>query len=131
MVGRRRVALDLCGVRHTSISKLATGLSGFIAQKRRTVCVFKLSEVRLGNCYRHGQCRRDVYDAICQAQRLIYIIGWSVFQTIHLLRDDHDDMALGDLLRRKSQEGVRVLLLVWDDPTSRRLRGIKMVRHRP
>jgi len=37
-------------------------------------------------------------------------------------------MALGDLLRRKSQEGVRVLLLVWDDPTSRSVLGIKMVR---
>jgi phospholipase D1/2 len=37
-------------------------------------------------------------------------------------------MALGDLLRKKSQEGVRVLLLVWDDPTSRSLLGIKMVR---
>jgi phospholipase D1/2 len=88
-----------------------------------------LPEVRLGNgdCYRHGQCWRDVYDAICQARRLIYITGWSVFHTIHLVRDGHDDMALGDLLRRKSQEGVRVLLLVWDDPTSRRLLGIKMV----
>ncbi|PWZ55264.1 Phospholipase D beta 1 [Zea mays] len=87
-----------------------------------------LPEVRLGNgdCYRHGQCWRDVYDAICQARRLIYITGWSVFHTIHLVRDGHDDMALGDLLRRKSQEGVRVLLLVWDDPTSRRLLGIKM-----
>jgi phospholipase D1/2 len=36
-------------------------------------------------------------------------------------------MQLGDLLRRKSQEGVRVLLLVWDDPTSRSVLGIKMV----
>uniref|UniRef100_A0A804NRD1 phospholipase D n=1 Tax=Zea mays TaxID=4577 RepID=A0A804NRD1_MAIZE len=98
------------------------------AEKRRTVCVLKLSEVRLGNGdgYQHGQCWRDVYDAICQARRLIYIIGWSMFHTIHLVRDGHDDMALGDLLRRKSQEGVQVLLLVWDDPTSRRLLGIKM-----
>ncbi|ONL92985.1 phospholipase D15 [Zea mays] len=82
--------------------------------------------VKDSDCYRHGQCWRDVYDAICQARRLIYITGWSVFHTIHLVRDGHDDMALGDLLRRKSQEGVRVLLLVWDDPTSRRLLGIKM-----
>lgn len=89
-----------------------------------------LPEVRLGNgaCYRHGQCWRDVYDAISQARRLIYITGWSVFHTIHLVRDGHGDMELGDLLRRKSQEGVRVLLLVWDDPTSRSVLGIKMVR---
>ncbi|CAD6209277.1 unnamed protein product [Miscanthus lutarioriparius] len=87
-----------------------------------------LPEVRLGNgaCYRHGQCWRDVYDAISQARRLIYITGWSVFHTIYLVRDGHGGMALGDLLRRKSQEGVRVLLLVWDDPTSRSVLGIKM-----
>ncbi|KAG0553102.1 hypothetical protein BDA96_01G565900 [Sorghum bicolor] len=87
-----------------------------------------LPEIRLGNgaCRRHGQCWRDVYDAISQARRLIYITGWSVFHTIHLVRDGHGDMALGDLLRKKSQEGVRVLLLVWDDPTSRSLLGIKM-----
>ncbi|CAD6260285.1 unnamed protein product [Miscanthus lutarioriparius] len=61
-----------------------------------------------------------------KARRLIYITGWSVFHTIHLVRDGHGGMALGDLLRRKSQEGVRVLLLVWDDPTSRSVIGIKM-----
>ncbi|RLN19374.1 phospholipase D beta 1-like [Panicum miliaceum] len=87
-----------------------------------------LPEIRLGNgaCYRQGQCWRDVYDAISHARRLIYITGWSVFHTIHLVRDGTGGMALGDLLRRKSQEGVRVLLLVWDDPTSRSVLGIKM-----
>ncbi|KAJ1299082.1 hypothetical protein BS78_01G503900 [Paspalum vaginatum] len=87
-----------------------------------------LPEVTLGDGapYSHGQCWRDVYDAISQAKRLIYITGWSVFHTIHLVRDGAGDSALGDLLRRKSQEGVRVLLLVWDDPTSRSLLGFKM-----
>ncbi|KAH7846736.1 hypothetical protein Vadar_017561 [Vaccinium darrowii] len=41
--------------------------------------------------YKHGNCWRDIFDAICQAR---------------------------DLLKTKSKEGVRVLLLVWDDPTS-------------
>jgi phospholipase D1/2 len=91
-----------------------------------------LPEISLGDgggacCYRHGQCWRDVYDAVSQARRLIYITGWSVFHTIHLVRDGTGGMQLGDLLRRKSQEGVRVLLLVWDDPTSRSVLGIKMV----
>ncbi|KAF8780409.1 hypothetical protein HU200_001524 [Digitaria exilis] len=87
-----------------------------------------LPEIRLGDgaCYRQGQCWRDVYDAMSQARRLIYITGWSVFHTIHLVRDGTGGMALGDLLRRKSQEGVRVLLLVWDDPTSRSVLGFKM-----
>ncbi|XP_052133810.1 phospholipase D gamma 1-like [Oryza glaberrima] len=79
-----------------------------------------------GMRYQHGQCWRDIYDAICQARRLIYIVGWSVFHTIHLIREGVEKMpSLGELLKMKSQEGVRVLLLVWDDPTSRSILGIK------
>uniref|UniRef100_A0A0E0IK53 Phospholipase D n=1 Tax=Oryza nivara TaxID=4536 RepID=A0A0E0IK53_ORYNI len=87
-----------------------------------------LPEIRLGNgaLYRQGQCWHDVYDAISQARRLIYITGWSVFHTIQLVRDGGAGVSLGDLLKRKSQEGVRVLLLVWDDPTSRNVLGIQM-----
>ncbi|XP_062200373.1 phospholipase D gamma 1-like [Phragmites australis] len=75
--------------------------------------------------YQHGQCWRDIFDAICQARKLIYIVGWSVFHTIHLMRDGAQIPSLGDLLKMKSQEGVRVLLLVWDDPTSRNILGFK------
>lgn len=88
-----------------------------------------LPDIWLGNGmrYQHGQCWRDIYDAICQARKLIYIVGWSVFHTIHLVRDGTQFPSLGDLLKTKSQEGVRVLLLVWDDPTSRSILGFKMV----
>ncbi|KAM0867230.1 hypothetical protein ACQ4PT_042114 [Festuca glaucescens] len=87
-----------------------------------------LPEIRLGNGtnYRHGQCWHDVYDAMSQARSLIYITGWSVFHTIHLVRDGENGRSLGDLLKKKSKEGVRVLLLVWDDPTSRSVLGIQM-----
>ncbi|KAK1653609.1 hypothetical protein QYE76_071414 [Lolium multiflorum] len=87
-----------------------------------------LPEIRLGNGtnYRHGQCWHDVYDAMSQAKSLIYITGWSVFHTIHLVRDGEKGKSLGDLLKKKSKEGVRVLLLVWDDPTSRSVLGIQM-----
>ncbi|KAM0926643.1 hypothetical protein ACQ4PT_003646 [Festuca glaucescens] len=87
-----------------------------------------LPEIRLGNGtnYRHGQCWHDVYDAMSQARSLIYITGWSVFHTIHLVRDGDKGRSLGDLLKKKSKEGVRVLLLVWDDPTSRSVLGIQM-----
>ncbi|XP_047083407.1 phospholipase D beta 1-like [Lolium rigidum] len=87
-----------------------------------------LPEIRLGNgtSYRHGQCWHDVYDAMAQARSLIYITGWSVFHTIHLVRDGDKGKSLGDLLKKKSKEGVRVLLLVWDDPTSRSVLGIQM-----
>ncbi|KAF6160418.1 hypothetical protein GIB67_019187 [Kingdonia uniflora] len=86
-----------------------------------------LPALRLDNGmhYTHGQCWRDIMDAISQARRLIYITGWSVYHKVRLVRDAGyaSDCTLGDLLKSKSQEGVRVLLLVWDDPTSRNILG--------
>ncbi|KAL6005535.1 Phospholipase D beta 1 [Asimina triloba] len=84
-----------------------------------------LPELRLDNGMRyvHGKCWVDIFDAIRQARRLIYIAGWSVYHKVRLVRDGAygSDSTLGDLLKTKSQEGVRVLLLVWDDPTSRKI----------
>lgn len=81
-----------------------------------------------GMSYVHGKCWYDICNAISQAQRLIYITGWSVWHQVNLVRDAGPalDCTLGELLRSKSQEGVRVLLLVWDDPTSRSILGYKM-----
>ncbi|CAK7335426.1 unnamed protein product [Dovyalis caffra] len=77
--------------------------------------------------YEHRSCWDDICNAISQARRLIYITGWSVYYKVKLVRDGNDgrDHTLGDLLKTKSQEGVRVLLLVWDDPTSRSILGFK------
>nr|KYP76923.1 Phospholipase D beta 1 [Cajanus cajan] len=81
-----------------------------------------------GMYYAHGKCWLDIFHAIEQAQRLVYITGWSVWHKVRLVRDagQASNYTLGDLLRSKSQEGVRVLLLVWDDPTSRSILGYKM-----
>ncbi|KAI0520272.1 hypothetical protein KFK09_007743 [Dendrobium nobile] len=81
-----------------------------------------------GAHYEHGKCWRDIFEAIRHARRLIYITGWSVFHTVKLVRDAGfgTDCTLGDLLKSKSQEGVRVLLLVWDDPTSRSILGYQI-----
>ncbi|CAJ1840904.1 unnamed protein product [Sphenostylis stenocarpa] len=83
-----------------------------------------------GMYYVNGKCWQDIFVAISQARRLIYITGWSVWHKVRLVRDAAGysaDYTLGDLLRSKSQEGVRVLLLVWDDPTSRSILGYKTV----
>lgn len=82
-----------------------------------------------GMYYVHGKCWRDIFDAIGQARRLIYITGWSVWHKVRLVRDCGQalECSLGELLKSKSQEGVRVLLLVWDDPTSRNIWGYKTV----
>ncbi|XP_074279922.1 phospholipase D gamma 1-like isoform X2 [Silene latifolia] len=81
-----------------------------------------------GMKYVHGKCWQDIYDAIRQAKRLVYIIGWSVWHKVRLVRNGgnpESECSLGDLLRSKSAEGVRVLLLVWDDPTSRSILGYR------
>ncbi|KAF5776014.1 putative phospholipase D, protein kinase RLK-Pelle-LRR-I-1 family [Helianthus annuus] len=76
--------------------------------------------------YVHGSCWNDIYDAISNARRLIYITGWSVWHKVKLVRGTaQSESSLGDLLKMKSQEGVRVLLLVWDDPTSTNILGYK------
>ncbi|CAN0904027.1 Phospholipase D beta 1 [Linum grandiflorum] len=76
--------------------------------------------------YEHRSCWSDVFQAISQARRLVYITGWSVNYNVRLVRNEGErrmDCTLGELLKAKSQEGVRVLLLVWDDPTSGRILG--------
>lgn len=80
--------------------------------------------------YEHGKCWQDIFNAISQAKRLIYIVGWSVYHKVRLVREANyaSNCTLGDLLRAKSQEGVRVLLLVWDDPTSRKFWVLQTVR---
>ncbi|KAK9051427.1 hypothetical protein SSX86_028054 [Deinandra increscens subsp. villosa] len=78
-----------------------------------------------GMRYVHGTCWVDLFDAIKDAQHLVYIAGWSVWHKVKLVRgrEDAPKDTLGDLLKTKSQKGVKVLLLVWDDPTSRNIMG--------
>lgn len=76
-----------------------------------------------GTYYEPHRCWEDVFDAITNAKHLIYITGWSVYTEIALIRDSRrqkpgGDVTLGELLKKKASEGVRVLMLVWDDRTS-------------
>nr|DAD31924.1 TPA_asm: hypothetical protein HUJ06_010775 [Nelumbo nucifera] len=92
-----------------------------------------LPEVKLdhGLHYEHGKCWEDIFEAICGARRLVYIAGWAVNHKIRLVRENGFTsgcrLTLGELLKTKSEEGTRVLLLVWDDPTSRHFAGFKLV----
>ncbi|KAF8023326.1 hypothetical protein BT93_F0741 [Corymbia citriodora subsp. variegata] len=73
----------------------------------------------------HGQyeprCWEDIFNAIDNAKHLIYIAGWSVNTDIALIRDPRKlrkgtGVTLGELLKYKAdEEGVTVLMLVWDD----------------
>ncbi|GFP80141.1 phospholipase d delta [Phtheirospermum japonicum] len=77
-----------------------------------------------GRTFEHGKCWEDICHAILEAHHLVYIVGWSIYHKVKLVREptkplpNGGDLNLGDLLKYKSQEGVRVLLLVWDDKTS-------------
>ncbi|GJP53963.1 hypothetical protein CLOM_g13073 [Closterium sp. NIES-68] len=77
-----------------------------------------------GREYTESYCWEDICRTILDAREVIYIGGWSVSTKIALMRDPsrpmplHGDMPLGQLLIRKAREGVRVLVLIWDDRTS-------------
>ncbi|XP_074372997.1 phospholipase D delta-like isoform X2 [Apium graveolens] len=85
-----------------------------------------LPEIELegGKVFRQEKCWEDICHAILEAHHLVYITGWSIYHKVKLVREPSKplprggDLSLGDLLKYKSQEGVRVLLLVWDDKTS-------------
>lgn len=86
-----------------------------------------------GMVYKHGRCWEDICSAINDAQHMIYITGWSVYDQVKLVRDINrpspqgGDMTLGELLKKKATQGVRVLLLLWDDKTSHDLVFLKTV----
>ncbi|XP_020080752.1 phospholipase D delta-like isoform X1 [Ananas comosus] len=82
-------------------------------------------ELEDGRVFEHGTCWQDMCQAILEAHHLIYIVGWSVYARVKLVREPTrplprvaTELTLGELLKYKSEEGVRVLLLVWDDKTS-------------
>ncbi|MBA0695784.1 hypothetical protein Goari_002384 [Gossypium aridum] len=76
-----------------------------------------------GKNYEPHRCWEDIFDAITNAKHMIYITGWSVYTEISLVRDSRrpkpgGDITIGELLKKKASEGVRVNMLVWDDRTS-------------
>ncbi|XP_057435108.1 phospholipase D delta-like [Lotus japonicus] len=85
-----------------------------------------LPEIELedGVEFQQGKCWEDICHAILEAHHLVYIVGWSIFHKVKLVREPSKplpsggNLNLGELLKYKSQEGLRVLLLVWDDKTS-------------
>lgn len=77
-----------------------------------------------GRMFKHERCWEDICHAILEAHHLVYVVGWSIYHKVKLVREptrplpSGGKLTLGELLKYKSQEGVRVLLLVWDDKTS-------------
>ncbi|KAG8383726.1 hypothetical protein BUALT_Bualt04G0043800 [Buddleja alternifolia] len=113
------------GVRNTYFP-LRKGSSVTLYQDAHISNDHKMPVIQLDNglVRDHSKCWEDICHAITEAHHLVYIVGWSVFHKIKLIREPTrplprgGDITLGELLKYKSQEGVRVLLLVWDDKTS-------------
>ncbi|OEL16021.1 Phospholipase D alpha 2, partial [Dichanthelium oligosanthes] len=73
--------------------------------------------------YEQHRCWEDIYDAISDAHHVVYISGWAVYAELTLVRDGSrhptgGGTTLGELLKRKAKDGVHVLMLVWDDPST-------------
>ncbi|KAH7851166.1 hypothetical protein Vadar_008065 [Vaccinium darrowii] len=119
------IAAEHKGVRHTYFP-LRKGSAVKLYQDAHIKDDTKFPKIELdgGKAYERGKCWEDICHAILEAHHLIYIVGWSVYDKVKLIREAPlprgGDLTLGELLKYKSEEGVRVLLLVWDDKTSAR-----------
>jgi phospholipase D1/2 len=63
----------------------------------------------------------DLYQALHEAKHFIYLTGWSINTKTVLIRDQNlagYGETFGELLKRKADQGVRIILLLWNDPSS-------------
>lgn len=116
---------DHLGVRHTYFP-LRKGCQVTLYQDAHIShdCKFPPIELDGRRTYEQPHCWEDICYAISEAHHIIYLVGWSIYHKVKLVREPTrslprgGDLTLGELLKYKSEEGVRVLLLVWDDKTS-------------
>eukprot|EP01055_Gregarina_sp_Pseudo9_P004304 Gregarina_sp_Pseudo_9__4303@NODE_445_length_2815_cov_13_445245_g421_i0_p1_GENE_NODE_445_length_2815_cov_13_445245_g421_i0NODE_445_length_2815_cov_13_445245_g421_i0_p1_ORF_typecomplete_len840_score228_15PLDc_2/PF13091_6/1_9PLDc_2/PF13091_6/2_1e18PLDc/PF00614_22/1_4e07PLDc/PF00614_22/1_9e06PLD_C/PF12357_8/4_6e14C2/PF00168_30/1_6e08_NODE_445_length_2815_cov_13_445245_g421_i01692688 len=71
--------------------------------------------------YKASSCWDDIEENILQAKSFIMLAGWSVNTATRLTRsytEDNHPATIGELLLKKADEGLRVVVMVWDDITS-------------
>ncbi|XP_031483768.1 phospholipase D alpha 1-like [Nymphaea colorata] len=79
--------------------------------------------------YEPARYWEDLYKAIDRAQYFVYVAGWSVNVSLTLVRDPSrpvpgsEGKAIGQLLKEKADQGLTVLVMVWQDRTSITLLG--------
>ncbi|KAJ3677188.1 hypothetical protein LUZ60_002912 [Juncus effusus] len=77
-----------------------------------------------GSSYNPPRLWEELYNSINHAKHFIYVAGWSVDTKITLVRDPErmipgaEGVTIGELLKRKAEEGVTVLVMAWQDRTS-------------
>lgn len=123
-----RNSLYTCGITSSGVANCYFPVrpGGYVTLYQDAHIPEDMPEIELddGVIYQHERCWEDICHTILEAHHMVYIVGWSIFHKVKLVRDpsrtlpNGGNLSLGDLLKYKSQEGVRVLLLVWDDKTS-------------
>ena len=75
-----------------------------------------------GTPYKVTTAWKDLFKTIQAAEKFIYITGWSVFTGIDLVRSEDGKYGhssnVGELLKRKAEQGVKVIILVWNEKLS-------------
>eukprot|EP01053_Blabericola_migrator_P000064 Blabericola_migrator_1__63@NODE_1015_length_5700_cov_454_708148_g697_i0_p1_GENE_NODE_1015_length_5700_cov_454_708148_g697_i0NODE_1015_length_5700_cov_454_708148_g697_i0_p1_ORF_typecomplete_len841_score131_67PLDc_2/PF13091_6/19PLDc_2/PF13091_6/2_7e19PLDc/PF00614_22/4e03PLDc/PF00614_22/4_1e03PLDc/PF00614_22/3_2e08PLDc/PF00614_22/4_4e07PLD_C/PF12357_8/9_3e14_NODE_1015_length_5700_cov_454_708148_g697_i031375659 len=79
-------------------------------------------DLATGETYNAASCWSDIETNIRDAKSFIMLAGWSVKTDCRLTRSytetDHP-ITLGDLLLQRADDGLKVVVMVWDDITSR------------
>lgn len=76
-----------------------------------------------GEHYSPPRLWEDLYRAILDAEHFIYVAGWSVNTATTLIRDPQrmiagaENVTFGQLLKKKADQGVLVLVMIWQDRT--------------
>ena len=72
-----------------------------------------------------ASCWHDLYDTIIAAKEVICITGWAVWDKLQLFRGEDlaiDNRTLGEILKDKAKEGVKVWVMIWSEKTSSRFK---------
>jgi phospholipase D1/2 len=83
--------------------------------------VFNNMHIPPGESYYPQSCWKDLYYSLMNAKEMICITGWAVWDKLHLFRGAElgiDRRTLGEILRDKAREGVKVYIMVWSEKTS-------------
>lgn len=75
--------------------------------------------------YQHSRCWIELAKAMMASTEFIYITGWAVWPELVMVRTDYPGdewkgLTLGEMLIQKAEEGVKVLVMVWDEYASGR-----------
>eukprot|EP00177_Eucheuma_denticulatum_P004874 GFKZ01008849.1.p1 GENE.GFKZ01008849.1~~GFKZ01008849.1.p1 ORF type:complete len:854 (-),score=136.54 GFKZ01008849.1:772-3333(-) len=73
--------------------------------------------------YEHGRCWVEMAKAIMASTEFIYITGWAVWPELVMVRtelggEEWMGLTLGQMLKQKAEEGVKVCVMVWDELAS-------------